>query len=87
LKKVEFIYLSQEEVLGLGIPLSTVIELVEKGLYEHGHGRVENPPKPGIHSKGDSFIHAMPAYYRGLGIGGLKWVSGYPTNRALGLPR
>ena len=87
MKKVEFIYLSQEEVLGLGVPLTTVIELVEKGLYEHGHGRVENPPKPGIHSKSDSFIHAMPAYYRGLGIGGLKWVSGYPTNRALGLPQ
>jgi len=87
LKKVEFIYLSQEEVLGLGIPMTKVIELVEKGLYEHGHGRVENPPKPGIHSKSDSFIHAMPAYYERLGIGGLKWVSGYPTNRALGLPQ
>ena len=87
MKKVEFIYLSQEEVLGLGIPMTKVIELVEKGLYEHGHGRVENPPKPGIHSKSDSFIHAMPAYYERLGIGGLKWVSGYPTNRALGLPQ
>jgi len=87
LKRVDFIYLSQEDVLKLEIPMGKVIELVELGLGEHGHGRVENPPKPGIHSKPDAFIHAMPAYYEGLGIGGLKWVSGYPSNRALGLPQ
>ena len=85
--KVHFIYLSQEEILDLNIPMSKIIELVEKGLYEHGHGRVENPPKPGIHSKPDAFIHAMPAYYRELGIGGLKWASGYPSNRRFGLPQ
>jgi ornithine cyclodeaminase/alanine dehydrogenase len=87
MEKVEFIYLSQEEIVDLEIPMKTVIDLVEKGLFEHGHQRVENPPKPGIHSKPDAFIHAMPAYYRSLGIGGLKWVSGYPSNRALGLPQ
>ena len=87
MRKVEFIYLSQEDVVGLEIPMGRVIELVEGGLSEHGHGRVENPPKPGIHSKSDAFIHAMPAYYGGLGIGGLKWVSGYPSNRAVGLPQ
>jgi ornithine cyclodeaminase/alanine dehydrogenase len=86
-KRVEMIYLSQEEILDLGIGLREVIDLVEKGLYEHGKGRVENPPKPGIHSRSDSFIHAMPAYFEGLGIGGLKWVSGYPSNRELGLPQ
>jgi len=86
-EKVEFIYLSQEEILDLNIPMKKIIELVEQGLFEHGHKRVENPPKPGIHSKSDAFIHAMPAYYESLGIGGLKWVSGYPSNRALGLPQ
>jgi ornithine cyclodeaminase/alanine dehydrogenase len=29
----------------------------------------------------------MPAYFKKLGIGGLKWVSGYPSNRELGLPQ
>jgi ornithine cyclodeaminase/alanine dehydrogenase len=87
MKKVEMLYLSQEDILNMGIPLKEVIPLVEKGLYEHGMGRVENPPKPGIHAKPDSFIHAMPAYFRKLGIGGMKWVSGYPTNRELGLPQ
>ena len=84
---VDFLYLSQEDILTLNIPISKVIELVEEGLKEHGLGYVENPPKPGIHSKSDSFIHAMPAYYERLKIGGLKWVSGYPTNRRQGLPQ
>ena len=87
MEKVDFIYLSQEDILDLDVPMSKIIELVEKGLKEYGHNRVENPPKPGIHSKPDAFIHAMPAYYEALNIGGLKWVSGYPSNRELGLPQ
>ncbi len=87
MKRVEMLYLSQEDILDLGIPVTEITPLVEKGLREHGLGQVENPPKPGIHAKSDSFIHAMPAYYRKLGIGGLKWVSGYPSNRELGLPQ
>ncbi len=87
MKRVEMLYLSQEDILDMGIPLKEIIPLVETGLKEHGLGQVENPPKPGIHAKSDSFIHAMPAYYRKLGIGGIKWVSGYPSNRELGLPQ
>ena len=85
--KIEFIYLSQEDILDMKLKLKEVIDLVEKGLEEHGRRRVENPPKPGIHSKSNSFIHAMPAYYKDLNIGGMKWVSGYPDNRDLGLPQ
>ncbi len=87
MKRVEMMYLSQEDILDMGIPMREIIPLVERGLREHGLGQVENPPKPGIHAKSDSFIHAMPAYFRKLGIGGLKWVSGYPSNRELGLPQ
>lgn len=87
MEKIEFVYLSQEDIIDLNIPMSKIITLVENGLNEHGNDRVENPPKPGIHSKSDSFIHAMPAFYRNLGIGGLKWVSGYPSNRQLKLPQ
>lgn len=81
------LYLSQEDILQIDLPLKKVISIVESGLREHGQGLVENPPKPGIHSKANSFIHAMPAYFRRLGIGGIKWVSGYPDNRRIGLPQ
>ena len=87
MQRVEMLYLSQEDILQISLPLKEVISLVEIGLREHGQGLVENPPKPGIHSKVNSFIHAMPAYFRRLRIGGIKWVSGYPDNRRRGLPQ
>lgn len=48
------------------------------------------PPKIAIHPRPDaSFVHAMPAHMRGATLAadlvGMKWVSGYATNTALGL--
>ncbi|MEW6265037.1 MAG: ornithine cyclodeaminase family protein [Thermodesulfobacteriota bacterium] len=84
---IEITFLSQREILELGVGIKEIIPLVERGLAEHGRGKVENPPKPGIHATPNSFIHAMPAYYKDLGIGGIKWVSGYPDNRSRNLPQ
>ncbi|MEZ0240162.1 MAG: hypothetical protein ACAH65_05135 [Chloroflexota bacterium] len=49
------------------------------------------PPKVAIHPRpADSFVHAMPAHLRGESpaddLVGMKWVAGYATNNALGLP-
>jgi hypothetical protein len=68
-------------VLDLGIPMTKVIELVEKGLYVHSNNRVENPPKQRIHSKSDSFIHAIPAYYRGASATSSGSAATPPTGR------
>ena len=64
-------------------------ELTLRGLA----GDAEMPPKIGVHPRPDgAFGHAMPAYLPGddaTGAGdlvGMKWVMGYPTNTALGLP-
>lgn len=84
---IEITFLSQKDILELGLGIKEIIPLVEQGLAEHGRGQVENPPKPGIHATPNSFIHAMPAYYKDLGIGGIKWVSGYPDNRTKDLPQ
>jgi len=51
----------------------------------------ELPPKLAIHPRpAASFIHAMPAIYRGAALAddlvGMKWVAGFATNTALGLP-
>jgi len=53
---------------------------------EKGEGRIEMPPKPGIHTRKDAFIHAMPAYFPNMGSAGMKWISGYPENQAKNLP-
>ena len=86
--KHEVLYLSQEDVKAAGLTMAKIIEAVEKGFVEMGSGRVEMPPKPGIHpgEGGDNFIHAMPAYIPAMNSAGVKWVSGYPVNPKKGLP-
>lgn len=80
-------YLSRADVVALDISTIQVIETVEKAFLEKGSGRIEMPPKPGVHpGDGDNFIHAMPALVPALDSVGVKWVSGYPGNVALGLP-
>ncbi len=82
----EVLYLSRGDVEKVGLPMAAVVEAVEAVSREKGEGRVEMPPKPGIHPVADSFIHAMPAYVPGMGAAGIKWVSGFPSNLQRGLP-
>ena len=80
------LYLSRGDVEGLGISVADVIRDLEAAFAAKGRGEVEMPPKPGIHPRPDSFIHAMPAYVRSSDIAGLKWISGFPDNPSRGLP-
>lgn len=66
--------------------MTEIIDAVEQAFREKGSGRVEMPPKPGIHPRPDAFLHAMPAFLPSIGASGLKWVAGYPNNREKGLP-
>ncbi len=80
------LYLSRKDVEATQLPMSEIIQALEAMFHEKGNGKVEMPPKPGIHTRPDAFIHAMPAYIPSLQAAGLKWVSGYPGNQAKGLP-
>lgn len=80
------LYLSQADVEAVGLTMAEIIEALEEMFREKGEGRVEMPPKPGIHTMPDAFIHAMPAYIPALKSAGMKWVSGYPENYKRGLP-
>jgi ornithine cyclodeaminase/alanine dehydrogenase len=81
------LYLSQADVVAVGLSMREIIDLLEKAFEEKGNGRVEMPPKPGIHpGGGDNFIHAMPAYIPAMASAGVKWVSGFPENHRRGLP-
>lgn len=83
---MELVYLSKAEVEGLGLSMREVIAALDAGFAAKGRGETEMPPKPGIHTRPDCFIHAMPAYVREPEAAGIKWVSGYPPNPARGLP-
>jgi len=82
----QILYLSQADVETVGLTMADVIKALEQMFHEKGAGRVEMPPKPGIHTRPDAFIHAMPAYIPALESAGMKWVSGYPENQKRGLP-
>lgn len=84
--KAELLYLSRADVEAVALDMKTIIERLEEAFREKGEGRVEMPPKPGIHTQPDAFIHAMPAFIPSLRSAGIKWVSGYPANQQRGLP-
>jgi ornithine cyclodeaminase/alanine dehydrogenase len=80
------LYLSHADVENVALDMPTILELLEEAFKEKGLGKVEMPPKPGIHTMPDAFIHAMPAFIPSLHSAGIKWVSGYPENFKRGLP-
>ncbi len=82
----KILYLSQAEVASVGVTMKEILDALFVAFREHGEGKVEMPPKPGIHTQPDAFIHAMPAFIPALHSAGVKWVSGYPENYKRDLP-
>jgi alanine dehydrogenase len=80
------LFLSRQEVGELLPEAEAQLDLVEHTYRALAAGRVELPPKPGVHPRKDSFLHAMPAYLRDEDVVTLKWVGGYPANKERGLP-
>ena len=82
----KMLYLSRRDVESLNIPMADIITRLEMMFVEKGNHRVQMPPKPAIHTNGDAFLHAMPAFIPALDSAGMKWVGGYPENHRHGLP-
>ena len=80
------LYLSRAHVEHVAVSMAEIIDALEFMFREKAAGRAEMPPKPGIHPRPDSFLHAMPAYVERHDAAGIKWVSAYPHNPARGLP-
>jgi ornithine cyclodeaminase/alanine dehydrogenase len=82
----EILYLSEADVRSLDLSIQQIITVLEDMFAEKGAGRVEMPPKPGVHTQPNAFLHAMPAYIPKQQAVGIKWVGGYPENAKRGLP-
>lgn len=85
-------YLSAREVEAAMPPLAERLALAERTMVALV-ADAELPPKLAIHPRPDgSFGHAMPAHLRGSDpdggrdLVGMKWIAGFPGNRARGLP-
>jgi ornithine cyclodeaminase/alanine dehydrogenase-like protein (mu-crystallin family) len=86
MKKLQMLYLSRKDIEEIDISMEEIIVAIEKMFELKGRGLVEMPPKPGIHPKEESFIHAMPAYIPDMKSAGMKWVSGDSDNTKKNLP-
>jgi ornithine cyclodeaminase/alanine dehydrogenase-like protein (mu-crystallin family) len=85
-------YLSAADVRAAMPPIDERLRLAERTMVALV-ADAELPPKIGIHPRPDgSFAHAMPAYLRARArdgsddLLGIKWIAGFPENRARGLP-
>ena len=82
----EILVLGRDELVSLEIGWDDVVEVLEDAFRHKAQGLVQNPSKPAIHPRPESFINAMPAYIGGADRAGIKWIAGYESNRAKGLP-
>jgi len=85
-------YLAAADVAAAIPPLAEQLDLAERTLTALVND-AQLPPKIAVHPRPDgSFVHAMPAHLRGAAtdgrddLVGMKWVAGFGTNNALGLP-
>ncbi len=84
----ETIILSDHDVAAL-LPHHEVLGMVETVFAEWGRGNVVMPPKVNLdmsRSGHASWCNAMPAYLASSNVGGIKWVGGFGSNPARGLP-
>ena len=83
----KLLFLSQEDIIGLDLSYEDVIDAVEKVMSAHAKGLCQLPSKIHVNPLEGTYLNAMPAYIGGdFNMCGLKWVSGYPSNRQKGLP-
>lgn len=95
-KKVDFLYLSQEDCIAAGgLDMKGTLEAIHKSFELHGKNEVIQPAKPVIRWGGPETeetrgrIMTMPSYIGGdLNVAGLKWIPSMPENpKKLGQPR
>ena len=79
-------YLDRDSVRRLLPEIPEQVARLERTYVALAQGRVENPPKIGVHARPETFIHAMPAHLADDDVTVLKWVGAYPANPARGLP-
>ena len=61
MEKQQLLYLSREDVESVGLSMNAIIDALEDAFRDKGEGKVDMPPKPGIHpGGGDNFIHLCP---------------------------
>jgi ornithine cyclodeaminase/alanine dehydrogenase len=84
----ELVYLSRADVEGLGVRMADVVDAVEAAFRLKSSGHAVMPPKVTMTAAEGAFAQVMPAWLQGGPAAGLgvKLVTVFPGNPALGLP-
>jgi len=80
------LWLSRADVEAASLSPTDTIACIRDALVWRAEGRVEMPPKFGVHPPEGRHVHAMPAVLPGSAGFGMKWIGDFPNNRTLGLP-
>ena len=80
------LFLTEDDIRGIGITMKEVIEVVEDVLRQHGSGAVEMAHRAGVYPLPESFTQALVAHVPAQCAAGAKIVSVYPSNRGTGVP-
>jgi len=73
--------LNEKDVRALAPDLPEVAALVEQAYRLEAEGKAEVPTKIGVHpGRGNSLLHAMPAWLGEARALGMKWISYFPDN-------
>ncbi|PVG84331.1 hypothetical protein DDE18_01525 [Nocardioides gansuensis] len=79
-------WLDRDQVRELMPSVEEQLDLVHETYVASARGRVELPPKPGLHPREGAFLNAMPAWLMDRDVVAMKWVSAFPANASRGLP-
>lgn len=82
----DLLVLSRIALESLELSWPQIIDVLEDAFRQKAQGLVQNPPKPKVAPRKGAFANAMPAYLGGSDALGIKWVTGFETNHADGLP-
>ena len=73
MKISDVLWLSEAEVVSLGVSMKDIIDAVDAGFKMKGEGKVELPSKIGVHPRPNCYIHAMPCWIGGdVDVMGIK---------------
>ncbi len=85
LKGKEMRYLTRKDVESLNITMAEFIDVMEMVYCEKGKGQVIMPPKAPMHPRQFASITAMPGCIPALDASGVKVISGFTSNYAIGM--
>ena len=86
--RVEFRFLSREQVIELLPDRSTLLDIIEGGLAAHGRGEVVLPPKSHIDldSRYNGHFNVLVGWHGPIDTAGVKIIGDYVDNYRHGLP-